>query len=380
MLTKPFLLKLFSAANMRRWNDKICPVELRELDKQAHKMVITYFLGKLEEDAGNRIDWNKIIEGGLFEFLQRLVVTDLKPQIYHRIRQDQKKYAALNSWVYANLQETIAPLGPDFCDRFKKYFAGAPGGAGLERPIISAAHFYATTWEFGILERSNPEGYEIRDIKTGFLKEQARYAGLKSFQRLNQAKKYRDFLDLVGELRFQVRWSHLNMDPRVSVLGHMLVVAIVAYLFSRQIEASPSRCYNNFFTGLFHDLPEVLTRDIINPVKTSFTGMSRLVKDYEKQEMARKIYRPGLIPKAWQPEMKMFTEDEFSDLKDPLHLRDGTLVRAADRLAAYVESYLMIKNGSANEELHRARANLKKEYQNKKVAGLDIGRIIRGFN
>jgi hypothetical protein len=27
--------------------------------------------------------------------------------------------------------------------------------------------------------------------------------------------------------------------------------------------------------------------------------------------MERRIYGPGLIPKAWQPEMRMFTEDEF---------------------------------------------------------------------
>ncbi len=46
MLRKPLLLKIFDAANMQRWNDKILPVELRELDKQAHKMVIAYLISK----------------------------------------------------------------------------------------------------------------------------------------------------------------------------------------------------------------------------------------------------------------------------------------------------------------------------------------------
>jgi len=44
MIRKAFLEKIFDAANMQRWNDKIRPVELRELDKQAHKMIIAYFL------------------------------------------------------------------------------------------------------------------------------------------------------------------------------------------------------------------------------------------------------------------------------------------------------------------------------------------------
>ncbi len=33
----------YSMQSMQRWNDKIRPVDLRELDKQAHKMIIAYF-------------------------------------------------------------------------------------------------------------------------------------------------------------------------------------------------------------------------------------------------------------------------------------------------------------------------------------------------
>lgn len=47
MIRKPFLLKIFESADMQRWNDKIRPVDLRELDKQAHKMIIAYVLENL---------------------------------------------------------------------------------------------------------------------------------------------------------------------------------------------------------------------------------------------------------------------------------------------------------------------------------------------
>lgn len=94
-IRKALILKIFDAANMQRWNDKIRPVELRELDKQAHKMVLAYFLGKFEEGREG-FDWIEIIEGGLFEFLQRLVITDLKPQIFYEIQKDGEKYRKLN--------------------------------------------------------------------------------------------------------------------------------------------------------------------------------------------------------------------------------------------------------------------------------------------
>ena len=83
MIRKALLLKIFDAAYMQRWNDKIRPIELIELDKQAHKMVIAYFLGKFEEDKQG-FNWIDIIEGGIFELLQRIVITDLKPPIFIR--------------------------------------------------------------------------------------------------------------------------------------------------------------------------------------------------------------------------------------------------------------------------------------------------------
>ena len=61
----------------------------------------------------------------------------------------------------------------------------------------------------------------------------------------------------------------------------------------------PKRSANNYFTGLFHDLPEVLTKDIISPVKRAATGLDRFVKDFEREEMERRIYGSELIPNAW---------------------------------------------------------------------------------
>ncbi len=56
MIRKALAFRIYDAANMQRWNDKICPVELRELDKQAHKMVIAYMLGQFEEQQGVQLE------------------------------------------------------------------------------------------------------------------------------------------------------------------------------------------------------------------------------------------------------------------------------------------------------------------------------------
>ncbi|MBF0506632.1 MAG: HD domain-containing protein [Nitrospirae bacterium] len=394
MIRKSLLLKIFDAANMQRWNDKIRPVELRELDKQAHKMMIAYLIGKFEEGHIG-FDWIDIIEGGIFEFLQRLIITDLKPQIFYKIKEDAHKYRQLNAWVYDKLEALISPLGEDFCKRFKDYFSDT--GDTLNKRILSAAHFYATKWEFDIVERANPDGYEISDIKRDLQGRQEKYYDLKGIQQLALYSKLKNFIDLCGQLRFQLRWSHIHRVPKTSVLGHMLIVAVLSYLFSLQIDACDKRCINNYFTGLFHDLPEVLTRDIISPVKTSFEGFENLIKEYEKDQMEKEVY--ALIPKEWHSEMRMFTESEFTGIittgnvtisktsddisrefnKDEYNPRDGELVKATDHLAAFIEAYLGLVNGIKSNELDDSKNYLKGKYKHSLIAGIKFGEIYADF-
>lgn len=394
MVRKALLLKIFDAANMQRWNDKIRPVELRELDKQAHKMVIAYLIGKFEEDQPG-FDWIEIIEGGLFEFLQRLVITDLKPQIFYKIKEDENKYRQLNEWAYDKLEPFISSLGEDFCGRFRDYFSDA--GDTLNKRILSAAHFYATKWEFDIIERANPGGYEMVDIKRDLQTKQEKYYDLKGIQQLALYSRFRNLVDLCGQLRFQLRWSHIHRVPKTSVLGHMLIVAMLSYLFSMEIKACNRRCANNYFTGLFHDLPEVLTRDIISPVKRSVEGLSDLIKEYEKEQMEREVY--ALIPAEWHAEMRMFTENEFASIvtlnnriegkssddisvnfnADACNPRDGELVEATDHLAAFIEAYMAIKNGMTSQELEEAKGSLKHKYKHAVIAGIKFGEIYADF-
>ena len=102
MVGKDLLVELFQAAEMRRWNDKLCPVPLTELDKQGHKMTIAYVLGKFAEHSSD-FSWIEVIEGGLFEYFERLTLTDLKPQIFERIKANDETLNELKTEVYRAL-------------------------------------------------------------------------------------------------------------------------------------------------------------------------------------------------------------------------------------------------------------------------------------
>jgi len=198
-----------------------------------------------------------------------------------------------------------------------------------------------------------------------------------------------------------VDWLHYKHPLPEDVYDtHMLIVAILSYLFSLAIDACSKRRANNYFAGLFHDLPEVLTKDVISPVKRAATGVDRFVKEFERDEMQRRIYRPKLIPEAWQPEMRMFTEDEFvskvtvegklqnttSDTitalcnQDRYNPLDGELVKAADDLAAFMEAYLALQNGISNAQLQAAVREKQLFYRNKTIAGINFSKVYKGFH
>lgn len=376
MLNKALILKFYEAASMRRWNDQIRPVELTELDKQAHKMIIAYVLAKMEESKGGKVDWIEIIEAGIFEYLQRTELTDLKPPLFHRIKENRQKYIRLNHWVYSRLEPVISSLGKSFCQRFRDYLLSSK--RNLNRRIISAAHFYATKWEFNIIKRANPQGHLISEIEADIQNKEKRYHDLAGLQALLDSQDLIDFVHICGQLRFQIRWSHIHRVPKTSVLGHMLIVAMLAYLSSLTAGLSRKRLLNNYFTGLFHDLPEVLTRDIINPIKRSVEGLKDIIKGYEKEEMERRIYK--ILPLNWHSEIRKYTEEEFSDLKlSGEFVRDGSLVKANDDLAAFVEVYLSLQNGVSNRDLRNAKDEIVKRYNSQLVCGIKFKDIYRQF-
>lgn len=395
----PALLRLFyEAASMQRWNDHIRPAQgFTELDKQAHKMVFAYVLGKFEElDRGAELNWDGIIQGGMCEFMHRIKLTDIKPQVYHRLMQERGK--ELNKWVIDNLELELSDIGDSFKKFFLAYFED-PSLLKLEKKILRASHYLATQWEFRIIYNLNQPLYGLEQTRESVENELENHSDLAGVQKLALGKKTSHFMDLVGQLRFQQRWAHSPRIPQTSVLGHELIVAMLAYVSSLEIGACSRRKFNNYFGGLFHDLPELLTRDIVSPVKRSIPGLEDIIKDLEEKQVEEKLL--PLLPPAWHPELLYYIENEFRNKiveqpsngrwrvrllepgqdmnfynQDSFNPYDGEMVKACDDLAAFMEAKLSTEHGIRSAHLEDGMQAVVKKYEGKTVQGIDFGKII----
>jgi putative hydrolase of HD superfamily len=392
MIDPKFLHLLFSTASIERWNDQIRPVDFVELDKQAHKMITAWLLGRIEEEEnGAAIDWQKLIGYGVAEFAYRAVVTDLKPPVFHHLLHHRK--VALDDYVRKNL----SPLcDAAFMEIFESYCRS--GEEEIERRILGAAHFLASRWEFGVIYDFHPTAFGVGEIRERLDSEVEEFLDLTGVRRLEMGKKSRNFLELCATLRFQKRWAKTPRLPQTSVLGHMLFVAVVAWLMSLEYGACPRKRYNDFFAALFHDLAEALTRDIISPVKYGVEGLDALLSEYEKRLVDEKLL--PLLPRYLREEMRYFLTDEFADrirpdgrLKkieapekmadeynsDSYDAIDGSLIKVADHLGAYIEASASIANGVAPAHLVEAKESLLEKYRGKKLYGIDVGRLFEAL-
>ncbi|MBW6464130.1 MAG: HD domain-containing protein [Firmicutes bacterium] len=395
MIRKELLELLYEAASIQRWNDHIRPEHFTELDKQAHKMVYAFVLAKIEEaDHGAEIDWPSLIEGGFFEFLHRIVLTDIKPPVFYKLMAE--KGDQLNRWVLEKLKARLSDLKVDLFSMMEGYFLST-GSPSLEKKILKAAHYLATNWEFKIIYRLNEGLYGLEETRNMIANQIEEHYDLAGVQKLALGKKTSNFLDLVGQLRFQQRWAQSPRVPKTSVMGHMLIVAMMSYLCSVELNACPKRIYNNYFAALFHDLPEVLTRDIVSPVKRSVAGLEEIIKDIEHRQLEERIF--PLLPASWHSELKYFIDDEFNSkiIKDGLikpvsseeinkqfnkntySPLDGEIIKGCDQLAAYIETFLSISHGIKSYHLEEGNRQLYNRNSNKIIAGINFGQLFSYF-
>jgi putative hydrolase of HD superfamily len=391
------LQELFRAFHIQRWNDRLRPMELIEMDKHAHKMIIAYCLGKYEESKGNTVNWIEIINGGIYELLRRIIISDIKSPIYNEIRKNKEVFAKLNKFIYEELKQKIESkliLG-----ELKEFLFTEKTESSLSTRILEAAHIYASFWEFQIIKQSNPNSYQNVRIETELLNQINSFSDLDGIALLTHRHTIYNFVDLCGQLRFQYRWAQLPRVPKTSVLGHVLMVAVLSYFFARDNGACDKRLYNDFFGGLFHDLPEAVTRDIISPVKESSKDFEKLIKSLESELAEAEIY--PLIEPEWVPEIKYFTHEEFNNkiIKDgnlinnglsitkvndkynnaKFNPYDGEIIRAADHLSAFLEVWNSCISGITTEELSQAVQKIKSMYKDKEIGKVELKMIYSSF-
>lgn len=404
-MNKDFALKIFEGFSIVRWNDLIRPFDVVEMDKDAEKMVVAYIIGKYEESFGVKIDWEWMIYASLFDLLRKISLCDIKSPVQRLIKTEYPdEFIRLNEWVLEQYRKLIPDK--DLFSKFTLYIGKRSGSIPFDEgqeetnKIFRAAHKYSTLRELDMISPVN-EPERLALIRRELNADLQPFLDLRGLQLLITKQKPFDFLMRIEQLRFQTRWNQTPRVPKTSVLGHCFFVAVLTLLFQREtgVKMCPKRFYNNFFSALFHDLPEAVTRDIISPVKQATEGLPSIVKKIEDEIVSKELV--PLMEDFYRDEILYFTNEEFKNRivlngrsvavswneinlkynEDKFNPVDGKIVRLADHYSALLEAELSIRHGITSNHLVDGRANLLKAYpKGSFINGIDAYSLFQNFS
>ncbi|MDY3286961.1 MAG: 5'-deoxynucleotidase [Eubacteriales bacterium] len=152
------------------------------------------------------------------------------------------------------------------------------------------------------------------------------------------------FFAYVFRMRHIQRWSLMRSAEPENLSEHTAEVAMLAHalaLIRRDILGGPCDPDRVAALALYHDAPETMTGDLPTPVKYANPRIRRAFGEIEAASRERLLQ---MLPDALRPEYEKLFDVEESGCFD--------LVKAADRLAAYIKCKNELKTG--NEEFRRA--------------------------
>ncbi len=150
------------------------------------------------------------------------------------------------------------------------------------------------------------------------------------------------FFALISRMRYIGRWGLMRNTFQENIQEHSHMVAVLAHglaMIDREIlggTADPDRCAS---AALFHDASEILTGDLPTPIKYYNPEIRKAYKQVEAISCEKLL---GLLPNELQSGYRPLLFESDESVK--------TIVKAADKLSAYIKCIEELKAGNCEFE------------------------------
>lgn len=323
-----------------RWNNFPRVIDIKQMDNVGATLHTALFLAYHEEKASwKKVDKLYLIKKIIFTSLADLILSDINSGTKNYIKKlDAKIFDELYEQAYKHFLKSDAPeiLKDDFRDTLSRE------GMDLEDTLFFAAKKYVGYFEASTNARVFPEIYEVPfgDIKSGLKVFSETLPSLKELLRNTDQEKY---LAHIYRLSFSMRWNQYQRNTPISVMSHKVVVTYLSYVIGMigNTHGEENDIEEMLMRAIYHDVPEVITGDIITPTKKAVSGFVELLEEVEVAMMDDYLF--GYI------------SPEYKEFLSPYILRpfDDELwkkVKYADVFSALIEA--KVEDSGGNHMFH----------------------------
>jgi putative hydrolase of HD superfamily len=284
---------------------------------------------------GEELRWGKSSEVDTLYLMKKIIFTSFADLILSDINSGTRNYIkdldeAIFSELYGKAYEYFLNgkgeelLQNDFRDSLNR------SDREIEDQIFLAAKKYVGHFESQMNARVFPEIYavplqkiqqELQDLSKS----------LPSLQELLQDKNLESYLAHVYRLSFSMRWNQYNRRTPISVMSHKVIVAYLSYIIGMigNQNGEANDIEEMMLRAIYHDVPEVITGDIITPTKRAVPGFIELLEKVEKTMLDDYLFD------YISPEYKDFIAPY---MLEPFDDELGKKVKYADILSAFLEA------------------------------------------
>lgn len=162
------------------------------------------------------------------------------------------------------------------------------------------------------------------------------------------------FFAMIHRMRYIRRWSLMRNTETENIEEHSLQVAVIAHALAeiRRLpgfeDRPPVEKADVLLLAIYHDASEILTGDLPTPVKYFNPRIREAYQAVESVAVQRLL---NMLPEPLRP---VWSTALSPDLDDPALREAAVLVKAADKLAAYIKCIEEKKAG--NTEFLQAEA------------------------
>ena len=171
-----------------------------------------------------------------------------------------------------------------------------------------------------------------------------------------------DFYAYLDRMKYIKRWQLMRSTREENIMEHSHNVAVLAHalavirnkLYGGNVDIAKTVLY-----ALYHETSEVMTGDLPTPVKYYNQSIHGAYKQLERSACEKMVTK---LPQEMAEELSMFVlPDEDSE--------EYSLVKAADRLSAYVKCLEELRSG--NKEFASAKKTIEADLKKRNMPEVD---------
>ena len=170
------------------------------------------------------------------------------------------------------------------------------------------------------------------------------------------------FFAFLNRMKYIKRWSLMRSIREENIMEHSQQVAVIAHalaLINNKIYNGGVDVNKVVLLAQYHEVGEVITGDLPTPIKYFNPEIKSAYKDLEENACKRIL---GMLPNELKGEYEKYVLPNTDTY-------EYKLVKAADRLSAYLKCVEEVKAG--NSEFKKAKSTIEKDLKGLKLPEVD---------